>query len=249
MRIISLVPSWTETLIACGAEVVGRTRYCIHPAERVATIPVLGGTKQLNWKQWKDLDADLVLMDREENTQTMAATCPFPVFATQVRAIGDVAPACQSLAHRLDNRRLLELGNRWLSVSRNPRPAKSLETIPGIVEWWRRPSVAPSRFLYLIWRKPWMSISPDTFIGSMLGHLGYGWAMPEFDTPYPSLELPEPTGDPPLLLLATEPYPFARHRQKMLALPFPMALIDGEAYSWFGVRSLRFLERQLFVNP
>lgn len=244
MRVISLVPSWTETLIQCGVEVIGRTRDCVHPADQVVAIPSLGGTKRLDWARWRHLAADLVVMDREENTETMASDCPFPVLATHIRSVTDVAAACFTLAERLGNACLRTVGERWrltAAASVAPRP---WDRLPGVIEWWRRPHTPPQRFLYLIWRNPWMSIGPDTFIGSMFTRLGYGWALPRYDSAYPIIELPEGADPPPLLLLATEPYPFARHKAELLELPFPMALVDGEAFSWFGIRSLAFLERQ-----
>ena len=64
---ISMVPSWTETLISCGVEVVGRTRYCIHPTPVVKDIAVVGGTKNIDWKKVREIDADLLILDQEEN--------------------------------------------------------------------------------------------------------------------------------------------------------------------------------------
>ncbi len=244
-RVISLVPSWTETLLTCGVEVIGRTRYCIHPAPRVGAIPALGGTKQLDWSRWRHLAADLVVMDQEENTRTMAAECPFPVLASQVRSPADAATACAALGRRLNNDKLRALGERWQRIATTHPAPRTWDHLPGVIEWWRRPEVAPRQMIYLIWRKPWMGIGPDTFIGSVLTRLGFGWALPRHDTPYPTIELPTASDPPPLLLLATEPYPFARHRDALLELPYPMALVDGEAYSWFGVRALEFLERHL----
>ena len=72
MRVVSLVPSLTETLLECGVEVVGRTRFCIHPADKVADIPAVGGTKEVNWQRCLALEPDLVVMDKEENTLEMA---------------------------------------------------------------------------------------------------------------------------------------------------------------------------------
>ncbi|MDP6374701.1 MAG: helical backbone metal receptor [Pseudomonadales bacterium] len=69
MKVVSLVPSLTETLPACGVEVVGRTRYCVHPAGFVSDIAVVGGTKGVNWQKVADLAPDLVVMDKEENTR------------------------------------------------------------------------------------------------------------------------------------------------------------------------------------
>ena len=67
MRVVSLVPSWTETLLACGVNVVGRTRFCIHPAEKVESIPAIGGTKDLNRESLSELKPDLLLLDEPTN--------------------------------------------------------------------------------------------------------------------------------------------------------------------------------------
>ena len=71
-KIVCLVPSWTETLLLAGALVVGRTRFCIHPANLVADIPVVGGTKNMKLEDILRLEPDLVIMDQEENRLEMA---------------------------------------------------------------------------------------------------------------------------------------------------------------------------------
>ena len=87
MRIVSMVPSWTETLLKAGVNVVGRTRYCIHPPKLITNIPIVGGTKDVSWDLVEDLKPDLVLLDQEENPLEMAEECPVPYFATHVNSI------------------------------------------------------------------------------------------------------------------------------------------------------------------
>ena len=70
MRVICLVPSLTETLIECGVNVVGRTRFCIHPKDRVEQIAKVGGTKGVNWERCAQLEPDLVVFDREAVSYT-----------------------------------------------------------------------------------------------------------------------------------------------------------------------------------
>lgn len=241
-RVISLVPSWTETLLACDIEVVGRTRYCIHPAERLADIPILGGTKRLNWSQWRHLNADLVVMDRDENTREMADRCPFPVYSSHVRSLEDLVRDTRGLATRLDNAALGQLAERWRCITGQGQEERPLAELPGVLRWLREPGEPPRTLLYLIWRKPWMAAGTGTFISAMMTHLGFGWALPPSDIPYPTIELEAFDPRTTLLLLSSEPYPFERHLEKMAALPYPMALVDGELYSWYGVRALRFLE-------
>ena len=91
LRVISMVPSWTETLLYAGIQVVGRTRYCIHPADKVAQIPIVGGTKDIKWDLVQDLQADLVLLDREENPLEMAESSPIPFLATHVSSLRELA--------------------------------------------------------------------------------------------------------------------------------------------------------------
>ncbi|GAB4345419.1 MAG: helical backbone metal receptor [Gammaproteobacteria bacterium] len=244
-RVISLVPSWTETLLDCGVDVVGRTRYCIHPAERVADIPVLGGTKRLEWSQWRHLEADLVVMDRDENTLEIADQCPFPRFTSHVRSLADAAHDTQRLGEQLDNHPLQQVAQRWHRVISQPLPDRPLAAIPGVLHWLHKPESEPQTLLYLIWRKPWMAAGTGTFIGAMLSHLGFGWALPPAGEPYPTIELEAFDPKTTLLLLSSEPYPFERHLTRLASLPYPMALVDGELYSWYGVRALRFLEEAL----
>ena len=71
-KIVCLVPSWTETLLECGAEVVGRSRFCIHPADRVKDIPAVGGTKDFRLQEILNLKPAIVILDKEENRKEMA---------------------------------------------------------------------------------------------------------------------------------------------------------------------------------
>ncbi len=98
-----MVPSWTETLLECGVDVVGRTGYCIHPSDRVATIPVLGGTKDIDWNEVADTGADLILLDKEENTKEMADASPLPFHASHVENIDGLIVELKALATRLNN--------------------------------------------------------------------------------------------------------------------------------------------------
>ena len=106
-----------------------------------------------------------------------------------------------------------------------------------------------SEFVYLIWAKPWMAAGPSTFIGDVLGWLGYGSLHRRSDAPYPKVAMAELNPANTALLLSSEPYPFARAEAQMRALGFPCALVDGEKFSWFGVRTLTFLEEQPDDRP
>lgn len=243
MRVVSLVPSWTETLLECGVNVVGRTRFCVHPSPRVGAIPVLGGTKDLDAEKLGALQPDLLLLDREENLPWMAERAPCRVYCSHVRAVADMPKELEGLASLLANGRLASLAGDWKAVLEAP-PALpgSVRDLPGVLRWLKLPEREPERLLYLIWRGPWMSVSRDTFIGSMLARAGFGERLPLFPERYPEVDLADFDPAKTLLLFSSEPYPFGKKAEELLGLDFPSALVDGEKFSWFGLRSLRFLQ-------
>lgn len=240
MRVVSLVPSWTETLIECGVEVVGRTRYCIHPEAHVRSIPAVAGTKDWDWPAVLALKPDLLILDREENPKFMSEQGEVPYLATHVSGVSGMPNELATLAGRFQSERLWRLSERWRALLACPlRPAWDGTTeIPGLIEWGRKPDRKPSRIEYVIWKKPWMGVSGDTFIGSVLERCGL--SVPHHQAKYPELDLGDPST---LLLFSSEPFPFAKIFRSLDALGAPYALVDGEMFSWFGVRSLRFLER------
>ncbi len=241
MRIVSLVPSWTETLIEAGVNVVGRTRYCIHPEATVKSIPVVGGTKDINWNRVGELKPDLLLLDKEENPKKIAEASPFPFVATHVTDLHSVSRELEMLAEQFANRTLNEWAVRWRQIEAR-KFNRPLYDTPGILEWWRKPAQPIEQILYVIWKNPFMAVSRETFIGSVLSALGLEGLLPTQTKKYFEFELKNYDPQSTLLLLSTEPYPFAREREYVESLGFPCALIDGEKMSWFGVRTLRFLE-------
>lgn len=96
-----MVPSWTETLVEAGINVVGRTRFCCHPHKEVQKIPIVGGTKDIQWEKVKELNASLLILDREENPVHFAEDSPIPFWASHITDITDVGHALESLAEAL----------------------------------------------------------------------------------------------------------------------------------------------------
>lgn len=233
-----MVPSWTESLLWAGINVVGRTRFCLHPDDRVGEIPIVGGTKDWNLEKVQAAAPDLVILDREENPLAMAEA-GLPYWASHVKGIASMPEALSDLALRLENERLASLARRWLHILETPLTLPDLEALPGVVEWGRRPRVRVENVVYVIWKDPWMAVGPETFIGSVLSHLGL--PVHPFSEAYPKIEL-EALPEETLLLFSSEPYPFLRKRQGLDQLKNPHAFVDGELFSWFGIRSLRFLE-------
>lgn len=245
MKVVCLVPSWTETLIEAGVNVVGRTRFCVHPADRVAAIPIVGGTKDVDWTRVVQLAPDLLVLDCEENARVMAEQAPVPVIATHVRSVRDVPPELDRLGERLSQPRLSAMAQRWRRVCQrfadDPRQP-SWHGLPAVIEWLQRPGRDVNQFVYLIWKDPWKAVGRDTFIGSVLALLGFGARMLPIGDGYPTIRLEDLVPARTLLLFSSEPYPFAAQKSALATLPFSSALVDGEGYSWFGLRALRFLE-------
>lgn len=256
LRIVSLVPSWTETLIEAGAHVVGRTRFCIHPKSIIDTIPAVGGTKQFDFELIKSLKPDLILFDREENTKEMAeltqATALLHV--SHVQAVGDLPGELLKLseifAKNESERNVAEslraFQKRYEAVVHEPTVALRTDSLPGLIKWIQKPTSETTHLVYIIWRNPWMAVAGQTFIASMLREVGFGadslW--PPALTKYPEFSVDD-VPENALILFSSEPYPF----EKRPATEFgsrAQALVDGESFSWFGIRSLKFLESVKF---
>jgi ABC-type Fe3+-hydroxamate transport system substrate-binding protein len=244
MRVVSLVPSWTETLLSAGVNVVGRSRFCIHPDPQIKAIPAVGGTKDWKWEQLKELKPDLIVLDREENPKFMAEQNEIPVLATHVVSVESMPGQLAQLALRLENSELAALAARWEAVAAwggLPR-WQSGNDIPALVEWGRPVEGAIKSVIYVIWRNPWMTVSKETFVGSMLSKCGFASYLRDFETKYPKFDLSTFPPSETLLLFSSEPYPFLRKKSVLNPVKNPFAFVNGESFSWFGRRSLEFLE-------
>lgn len=245
MRVVSLVPSWTETLIYAGANVVGRTRFCIHPGAKVQGIPVVGGTKDWNWPAIQALKPDLLLLDREENPKFMAEQKEIPVLDTHIQSLTQVGPELIKIfeATRLEGLKPLIFAWEKVAAEEQRRVWDGKSDFPGLLEWGTRPMQPIERVEYVIWKKPWMVVSQDTFIGSMLSQVGFADLLSAHSRKYPEVDLDSiPDKESTLLLFSSEPFPFLKIAKSLAQLNTPYAIVDGESFSWFGVRALRFLE-------
>ncbi|MDV7143150.1 helical backbone metal receptor [Tropicimonas sp. TH_r6] len=248
MRLVSLVPSWTETLLEAGVDVVGRIRFCIHPKARVGTIPMIGGPRDPDWTAIAKLRPDLVIADREESPRAVLDRSTAPLFLTHVRDTASVAVELDRMAARVAGRGvpnaiLSEMAQRWRVATGRARQVDILD-LPGVVEWCRRPEQGVTSILYLVWKDPWMAASRQSFIGSMVDALGFPAQLPNFEHTYQHIEL-DGFDDPSILLaFASEPYAFtpASVIDTIGQMSNPAALVDGETYCWYGLRSLRALE-------
>jgi hypothetical protein len=238
-----MVPSWTETLLRANVPVVGRTRFCIHPPQKITNIPIVGGTKEVSWDLVMDLKPDLVLLDEEENPLEMAEECPVPYLATHVSSVSSLQKELARLGEHFENASLMEMSVQCLDILEAPKPTWNFQKIPAFQEWVRPASRTYDNVAYMIWKKPWMSISRETYIGSVLETLGAKVAhFPEGEK-YPVVELEELRDS--FFLFSSEPFPFAKKSTELKALDLEGAIVDGESYSWFGIRSIEFMREQL----
>lgn len=246
MRIISMVPSWTETLLKAGVHVVGRTRFCVHPPKLITNIPIVGGTKDVSWDLVVDLKPDLVLLDKEENPMDMAEECPLLHLTTHVSSLETLHHELIRLGDYFHNHKLKEMATLCSRIINAPTPEWDQQKIPGFVEWVKMPSKKYSKAVYLIWKKPWMTVSRETYIGSVLEKLGAELMPFHEGDKYPIIEIED--CEKVLCLFSTEPFPFHKKIAELKELGLEGAIVNGESYSWFGIRSLEFLKEVLLKN-
>ena len=235
MRIVSLCPSLTELVfhLGRGADLIGVTRWCVHPAAGVAPIEKVGGTKDPNVTRIVELDPDLVLLNEEENRIEDAealAAAGVRCHASMPRDPAETAEMVRSIAAAVH--RPAE-GER-IAAEIESRGARARRQAAG------KP---PVRFAYLVWRKPWMAVSADTFAHALLAQAGGVNVFADRPDRYPEIDAAElAAARPDLVLLCTEPFPFRQRHAEELAREagLPAAafrIADGEYLSWHGSRT------------
>ncbi|MEL6630380.1 MAG: helical backbone metal receptor [Bacteroidota bacterium] len=227
-RIISLCPSITETLIELvGVDrVVGRTRFCIHPADKVKAIKRVGGTKEVKFDRLHALTPDLIIAEKEENTPEMVAELSkhYPVFVIDVKHVEE---AIQMIS---------DLGTITDTEAKAREVVEEIEAARSSFHL----SLEAERILYFIWRDPYMVAGRDTYIQSILEALGVDNLARAWEGRYPRVEekqLDKTSID--RIWLSSEPYPFKEKDIASFQKIFPHAsiqLVDGEMFSWYGVR-------------
>lgn len=227
VRVVSLVPSSTETLLALGAEVIACTRFCEQPDRRH-----VGGTKNPDLDAIIALQPDVVVMDREENRvedHEALVEAGVRVFVSDVRSVDDAIALVgdlTALTHAPDDT------YTRCQARRVRLPVAGRE---------RRTAFVP------IWRRPWMSIAGGTYGASLLGLLGIDLVTADLADPYPTVELEDIAARrPDLVLVPSEPYVFTADHLDELAAAIPGATIvriDGQDLFWWGARTPGAIER------
>jgi ABC-type Fe3+-hydroxamate transport system substrate-binding protein len=235
MRIVSLCPSLTELVfdLGRGDDLVGVTRFCVHPAAGVARIEKVGGTKSPKLERIIELRPDLVLLNEEENRVEDARVLEAAGLRCHVSFPRDVAATAEMVR---SIGRALEREAEAEAIARDieGRARRVREAAIG------KPEV---RFAYLIWRKPLMAVSSDTYVSALLTLPGGRNVFADRPKRYPLVTPKELSGTAPhVVLLSTEPFPFQeKHiheisRDTALA-PEIFRIVDGELLSWHGSRT------------
>lgn len=229
-RIVSLVPSQTELLfdLVLDEEVVGITKFCIHPERWFRTKTRVGGTKQLNIQKIKELKPQLIIANKEENVREHVEELAevFPVWISDINNLNDALAMIQSVGEITGKRNNAEQLTDQIKMN-----FTQLHTVHEKIQT-----------CYLIWKDPYMTVGGDSFINDMLGYAGFQNIF-EDQKRYPviSLEQLQKTNCE-VLLLSSEPYPFKQQHVDQLQPLLPdtkIILVDGEMFSWYGSRLLK----------
>jgi len=223
MKVISLVPSITEALFDLGLtenEIIGRTKFCIHPEEKVKNIEIIGGTKNLNIEKIKSLKPNLILANKEENVKEQVESLKedFKVIVYSTETIEDNYYLVKNLGLLFNKEERAQAFNlKVYEVLHQTKLKSSLKAA------------------YLIWKNPYMTVGSDTFIHNVLSEIGFENIFKN-TTRYPEIQV-EDLAEPEVIMLSSEPFPFKEKHIAELKEFYPdkkIMIVDGEAFSWYG---------------
>ncbi|MCS6795188.1 MAG: helical backbone metal receptor [Raineya sp.] len=225
-RIVSLVPSQTELLFDLGLEekIVGITRFCIHPQDKVKKVPKIGGTKKFHFEKIDELCPDLIIANKEENYREGIEQLAqkYPVWVSDVITFEDALQMILKVGEIC--------GKKWEAQIMVSFITASFSMVQKMYS---------GKVAYLIWKNPYMAVGNHTFIHDILQKLGFTNVFAE-KSRYPEVTISEIAElQPDYVFLSSEPYPFKeKHLQELQnALPFcQVKLVNGEMFSWYGSR-------------
>jgi len=226
LKIVSLVPSQTELLVDLGLQsnLVGVTKFCVHPKDLKKKVSVVGGTKNIRIEKIKSLAPDIIICNKEENTKEIVEVCESiaPVWVSDISSLEDAIQMIELL------------GDMFQKQTEALRIISSIKTAyqKFISFQINYPSL---KVIYLIWQKPYMAAGKQTFIDALLKLNGFTNVITE--ARYPEVS------DSTILkcdvvLLSSEPFPFKEsHAIELEAkIKKPVLVVDGEYFSWYGSR-------------
>jgi len=232
-RIISLVPSQTELLCDLGLEneLVGITKFCVHPYHLKATKTIVGGTKKVDFDKIKALQPDFILCNKEENTYAFLPELEkiAPTYFSDVNSIKDSINLITDLGNMLNRR--TESSNLIAKINFKLNDFKNfIKDKPN------------RKIAYFIWANPWMVAGNDTYINEMLKLNKFENIYANMSR-YPKIEIDRirHDGDPDVIILSSEPFPFKDEHAMEIGNYTNRTITvfgDGELFSWFGSRIL-----------
>ncbi len=238
-RILSLVPSLTELLfdLNLGGRIIGRTKFCIHPRDKIKSLPVIGGTKNLNLEKIRQLSPSLIIANKEENDkkQIKELEQEFPIWISNISNLKQNYEAIQEIG------RITGTYQKAIDIIK-----KSKENFKFLAETLNQQT--SKKTVYLIWKNPIMAVGHNTFINAMLEQCKLENIIQSDRYPIISEEKLI-TLNPEVLLLSTEPFPFKKNHMSYFKNILPntnIQLVNGEFFSWYGSRLIKSPE--YFIN-
>ncbi|MFC7358379.1 ABC transporter substrate-binding protein [Jejudonia soesokkakensis] len=229
-RIVSLVPSQTELLVDLGLEdrIIGITKFCVHPLHLRKTKAIVGGTKQVHFNKIAELEPEIIICNKEENTEEMVIELQkiAPVWVSEIIDI------------KSNNEMITQLG-RLFSVSE--KASEIIKSINNELKTFRQfiDTKAVRKVAYLIWKNPYMAAGRNTFIDFLLKQNKYENIFQQKESRYPEILMDE-LKDAEVILLSSEPFPFKDKNvfeiKNTLNNDVEVRLVDGEYFSWYGSR-------------
>jgi len=230
-RIVSTVPSQSEYLFDLGLEdeVIGITKFCIHPKSWFESKQKIGGTKNLHLEKIAALNPDLIIANKEENTLSDIEWLAerFPVYISDINSLNEAYQAMSDIGV-LTNRQVE--AEDWLNrIKDEQRVYNAADQEFGTVA-------------YLIWNDPLMAVGSNNFIHDMLGIGGWDNCFGHLKR-YPVVTIDDIIAEAPhLLFLSSEPFPFKQSHVSYFKEHLPQTevlIVDGEMFSWYGSRLLK----------
>lgn len=237
-RIVSLVPSQTELLYDLGLEesIVGITKFCVHPFHFKSTKKIIGGTKKVHYEKIRLLQPDIIVANKEENTkeivEELSKICP--VWVTDIITLEDNLKMISDFGILFNKRTEAQ---KWLDKI-NFAHRDFLNFISG------KPK---QKVAYFIWANPYMVAGNNTFINEMLKLNNFQNIYENREERYPEVIIQKMRiqGDPDLVLLSSEPFPFTDEHAFELGRfthHAKIVFVDGEMFSWYGSRLIKSFE-------
>jgi iron complex transport system substrate-binding protein len=230
-RIVSLVPSQTELLVDLGLKnvIFGVTKFCVHPTDLKQQKEIVGGTKQVHTDRIAALEPDIILCNKEENTEEMVLELEkiAPVHVSDIKTIDDSLELIR------------EYGEIFAVREKASEIVREIDKLRKDLQEFLEDK--PYRKVaYLIWKKPYMAVGKDTFIDHLLSLNHFKNIFAEEDSRYPEIST-EALSDAELVFLSTEPFPFKENDKEELENEVRKSgihIVDGEFFSWYGSRLL-----------